>query len=313
VADKTSPVDHSPGVPQRQRVCAVVVTFDPDEELMRRLTIVREQVDGLVVVDNSLSASRREVVAQAVAATGATLVSNPQNLGIAAALNQGASRALESGYEWLLMLDQDTWPEPFMIDELARAYQACPFRDRLAIVGSAVPETQSYAYCRGRSWAEQEAVITSGSLLRLEAFQRGGPFREDFFIDYVDLEYCLRMRSLGYRVILTCRPTMQHHIGHPRRHRLVYRDVTPTHHSPLRRYYITRNRIVVWRQYARTEPRFVAWDAVACVKEAIKLLFFERDRGAKARAMARGVRDALAGRLGPAGATTTPAPPARVR
>jgi rhamnosyltransferase len=212
-------------------VCAVVVTFDPDEELMRGLTIVREQVDGLVVVDNSLSASRREVVAQAVAATGATLVSNPQNLGIAAALNQGASRALESGYEWLLMLDQDTWPEPFMIDELARAYQACPFRDRLAIVDSAVPETQSYAYCRGRSWAEQEAVITSGSLLRLEAFQRGGPFREDFFIDYVDLEYCLRMRSLGYRVILTCRPTMQHHIGHPRRHRLVYRDVTPTHHS----------------------------------------------------------------------------------
>jgi len=91
VADKTSPVDHSPGVPQRQRVCAVVVTFDPDEELMRGLTIVREQVDGLVVVDNSLSASRREVVAQAVAATGATLVSNPQNLGIAAALNQGAT------------------------------------------------------------------------------------------------------------------------------------------------------------------------------------------------------------------------------
>ena len=58
-------------------------------------------------------------------------------------------------------------------------------------------------------------MITSGSLLALAVFRRVGPMREDFFIDAVDFQYCLRLRRHGYKVIETLLPTLIHPIGAP--------------------------------------------------------------------------------------------------
>jgi len=38
-------------------------------------------------------------------------------------------------------------------------------------------------------------VITSGSLLPLATYADIGPFREEFFIDFVDTDYCFRARK----------------------------------------------------------------------------------------------------------------------
>jgi rhamnosyltransferase len=76
--------------------------------------------------------------------------------------------------------------------------------------------------------------------------------------------------------------------------------LTSTNHSRRRRYYITRNRIIVWRTYARVEPRYVAYDVKASAKELVKLALFEDDRGGKIRAVVRGTWDAIRGFTGEA-------------
>jgi len=48
-----------------------------------------------------------------------------------------------------------------------------------------------------------------------------GVFREEFFIDRVDFEYCLRAKARGYCVIRTRKPLMSHTIGTPTAHRLL--------------------------------------------------------------------------------------------
>jgi len=284
--------------PSRANTWAVIVTYHPDSELSQRVAVAAAQVSGLVVVDNGSSDATRSAVDAAADVTRAMVIRNDTNLGIATALNQGCSEAMARGAAWILMLDQDSTALPTLVERLAEVYDAVPHRDRLGMIGSGVAETGTYEYCRHRLWSEQPVVITSGSLLSVAAYGDCGRFEDDLFIDYVDAEYCLRLRRRRYAVVLSCRETMRHAIGAPSVHRLAVRSVTPTNHSPLRRYYITRNRMTIWRRYWRTESRFVAWDIVEFAKELTKLVLFETQRAEKLESIAAGVRDAMRRRLG---------------
>src|SRR5258708_17120000 len=142
-----------------------------------------------------------------------------------------------------------------MVERLAATHASFPDGDRIAIVGSRFrdPKGQSVEPirldARGELWEEVESVITSGSLLSLRAFSAIAPFREEFFIDYVDTEFCLRARTAGFRVIQTRRPLMSHTVGAPTSHKLPWTTKWTTNHSPDRRYYIARNNTVLLREY----------------------------------------------------------------
>jgi len=103
-------------------VCAVVVTFHPDvDDLRDLLTTLRTQVGRIVIVDNGSSAD----VAQALP-TGDEpnmyLIRNDENLGIAAAQNLGAARAMAwDACRYVLFFDQDSLPAPGMVRRLRDA------------------------------------------------------------------------------------------------------------------------------------------------------------------------------------------------
>ena len=79
-------------------------------------------------------------------------------------------------------------------------------------------------------------VITSGTLTSLKAFANLGPFRADFFIDFVDSEYCLRARKAGYRILVSPHARIRHRVGSKRRVALLGVGVSPMHHGALRKY-----------------------------------------------------------------------------
>src|SRR5208337_1317621 len=140
-------------------------------------------------------------------------------------------------------------------------YAAFPQRERVAIIGagwldvnrrsSEEDETTQVDSTAPHSapWEEAETVITSGSLIPLAAHADIGPFREEFFIDYVDSEYCCRARAKEYFVIKTRRPLMSHAIGAWSRHSVLGMNKWTSNHSPDRRYYIARNDTVMLREY----------------------------------------------------------------
>jgi rhamnosyltransferase len=200
----------------------------------------------------------------------------------------------------VLCIDQDTVVTGPMLETLRDAYGDHAPARRVGVVGSR-GEGERISDCGGRSSIRPTHVITSGSLASVDAFRDIGPFREDFFIDFVDIEWCLRLRARGYLVVLACRPTMLHPIGRPRLHRVLRHDMHSTHHDAARRYYITRNRVTVWRRYGLREPRFLWDDLKNFVKETVKVLLVEDDRWHKATNIARGLGDALRGRMGPIG------------
>jgi len=240
--------------PTAQNICAVIVTYHPDTDFIERVKRINQQVGGVVVIDNHSSKACLHMIRKLSTEMGVHLILNEENLGVATALNQGVRYAIDLGYTWVLTMDQDTYAYPTMVQNLITAYNDCPFREKVGMVGSSYREgnTGKYIPCGkengNRSWLEVRGVITSGSLIAVPVFERVGPFREDFFIDLIDTEYCHRLRLAGYKLIITPRISMQHFIGnHGIIRNLSTKTIMPLNYPPFRSYYITRNTLLLAR------------------------------------------------------------------
>ena len=94
---------------------------------------------------------------------------------------------------------------------------------------------------------EALSLITSGSLIPAEVIQVVGPMREDFFIDNVDVEWCHRARSMGYRLFGTGWATMYQRLGEAKLRVWYLRWRYESEYSPIRSYYRLRNLVALWK------------------------------------------------------------------
>lgn len=303
-----------PPPPSREHTCAVVVTYHPDEAIAGNVRVLTAQVAAVFIIDNASNpAARERLVGLAAELPGVTLILNDENLGIAAALNQGLARADAAGFVWALLLDQDSKLLPALMGSLRAAYGTFPNPQRLGIIGTrfqldGVLADQLPPGLRAPAadppelgaplFVEKVTVITSGSLLSLLAARQTGVMREDFFIDGVDHEYCLRLRRHGYAVIEAVTPGLIHPLGAPTVRPVLGRRVFVSNHPPLRRYYIARNRLLLARAYFLSEFRWIANSLLGLAKEMLIVSLAEQERGRKLAATAMGLLHGVLNRRG---------------
>jgi len=286
-------------------VCAIVVTYHPDSDAPARIGRVLRQVGALVVVDNGSDEAELTTLRALAANPLVTLVLNSANLGVARALNIGIQRALTLGFTWALLLDQDSGIDDDMVPTLFSVHAAYPDRDRLAVIGAGfrdvnLPLQGPNAETPGDGWDEAESVITSGSLISLKVHAVVGAFRDEFFIDYVDTEYCFRARAKGFRVIRTRKPIMSHAIGAITRHNVLWMNKWTFNHSAERRYYIARNDTVLLREYGHYVLGLWALKSFGrCVRLCKRIALYEQMKTRKIAAVAQGWWDGVRGHMGP--------------
>lgn len=129
-------------------------------------------------------------------------------------------------------------------------------------------------------------------------FDKLGLFPVEYFIDQVDTEYGYRIRAGGYLNADSRKAVLFHSAGSPKRISLLGFSFEPTHHSATRRYYFSRNRIVIYRKYFRQFPRWVLRTMYIGLRETIKCFIAERERPLKFRNFLLGTWDGLTGRMG---------------
>ena len=281
------------------QVCAILVSYHPDAELPRRAARILDEAGALVIVDNGSGGETQDMLRRIAADARVSLVLNPANLGVASALNLGVERARALGFTWVLLLDQDSDLHDDMLASLIEVRAAYPEPAQVAVIGAGFGEDTPPAP-PGEAWQEVESVITSGSLIPLALHAAIGPFRDEFFIDYVDSEYCFRARAHGYRVLRTAKPLMSHTIGAPTRHDLLGKLKWTTNHSPDRRYYIARNDTVMLREYGGYA--FGSWALKSLgrrLRTCKRIVLYERSKARKIAAVSAGWWDGVRGRMGP--------------
>jgi rhamnosyltransferase len=304
------------------------------------VTRILGQVGALVIVDNGSGSEARAMLERIAADPRISLVLNPANLGVARGLNLGVEHARAAAFGWVLLLDQDSDLHEDMLRSLIEVLAAYPEPCRLAVIGAGFDEETRPAREPGApqpgapqpgapqpgarepgprepgprepgarqpgarqpraAWEEVESVITSGSLIPLAVHAAVGPFREEFFIDYVDSEYCFRARSRGYRVIRTTQPLMSHTIGAPTRNSVLGVSKWTTNHSPDRRYYIARNDTVMLREYGGYKFGSWAWKSFGRrLRTCRRILLYESSKASKIAAVWAGWWAGVRGRMGP--------------
>ena len=141
----------------------------------------------------------------------------------------------------------------------------------------------------------QRTRIASGSLISLEVLTRVGPMAQELFIDYVDLEWCLRANSLGYKNFQIANALMTHAIGGEP---IQFLGKFWPSHSPIRHYFMFRNAIWLYKKTGMP----IQWKLIDSFKLIRKFIFyalFAKPRWEHIRMMGRGFWHGIIGRMGP--------------
>jgi rhamnosyltransferase len=283
--------------------CAIFVTYNPDANIVENVSSILEQASEVVIVDNASNIDAQEILRDISKDKRVTLILNDRNLGIAYALNQGVKYAIAHEYQWLLTFDQDSLAPSNYLETLLSTYYSADNQDSIAIIAPTyTTSTGTVSFSRtlsknsySKAYTEVETTMTSGNLVATKVFNKVGFFNEDFFIDFVDHEYCLRLAKSGFRIVESHQALLQHALGASTKHDFLGLNIVTTNHNAIRRYYKYRNMITVLKKYFFNSSSISFQVLRAFISEPLKILFFEKDKYSKIKSIVRGIAHGVKG------------------
>ncbi len=202
----------------------------------------------VIIVDNG---STDEGLRWTSSSPQLTIIRNKQNLGFPSAVNQAARVARGN---FLAILNQDTEVDGNWLQELISVFHSnprvgicgpkildLPNKNKIQQLGVLVDRFGFGIYNTLETNSLQEVFMVSGAamVIRREVFDLAGGLDEEYFMLEEDLDFCWRVRLLGYHIIVNPKALVYHYGGaslsggFPNHARFV------TSHA--RRYYTERN------------------------------------------------------------------------
>jgi GT2 family glycosyltransferase len=200
----------------------------------------------VVIVDNS----GHGLVRRNGTGPGARVIENTRNAGFGTAINQGV-RASNSPY--VATLNDDAVAHPDWLAALVSALVARPdagmCASQVRLFGEPRLDSAGMLVARDGSSKQrghgrlpedfpvlEEVLLASGSsaLYRRSMLEDIGGFDDDFFLYCEDTDLGLRARWAGWKCLYVPQAVVEHHYSH-----------SAGHASPLKAYYVERNRLFV--------------------------------------------------------------------
>lgn len=218
-------------------VCAVVVTFNRKDLLKKCLNSLINQttpLQAIYIIDNNSTDkteellyedkyiselpkfdNSKEVLETFVENVRIKYIRLPENLGGAGGFYEGVKAAYEDNYDWVWIMDDDAFPTKTCLEELTKYYY---LEDTVGLASLKVDLDGNILYHhRGffnfthglpiQRHITKEDTLTDindidmasfvGLLVRRKAISKIGFPKKEFFIHADDLEYCIRLRSVG--------------------------------------------------------------------------------------------------------------------
>ncbi len=297
-------------------IASVTVAYNDAQVLPRQVEALLRQtrpLQEIVVVDNASADGTCALLAKRYPQV--TVLPMAENLGVGGAVGVGLNyAALEKRHDWVLTFDADSAPDNGTLEALVEGIES--LADTECKVGMVAPlcvhrETgicypplfwrdgfvkPSAEMIRRPVWFA-DLVMGSGCMVRREVVERVGVPRPDFFMYFLDYEYCLRVRSHGYKIAIITRSQLAHEVGKARLVRLPGYSALWPDHAPWHEYYMSRNvAYAAWWLYPnRRTKRFVVR---LLARHACGSLLFGSNKLACLRKMAQGFWDGRRGSLG---------------
>lgn len=280
------------------KICGVVVLYNPDSKVIDNIKSYIKSLDKLFIVDNSPVPNDNK---ENFKDKKMEYISNDGNKGIANALNVGAKEAIKLKADWLLTMDQDSSFQEGALEKMISFLKELKNNqimsevlgltyDKLGVL-SALQRTELNKNDKLEGLEYPLVVMTSGNLINLDIYKEIDGFKDWFFIDAVDFEYCLNIKKNGYEVVQMNTAELKHNLGSISKKTILGKKVFVTNHSATRRYYITRNRHYLYDLYHEDFLEYCALELNRTKHELLKIILFENYKIDKMKAMYKGYRD----------------------
>ena len=203
----------------KSSVAAIVLNWNDADLLPHSVGSLFKQTmkSDIIVVDNNSADNSREVIESF--GDKVTPLYNSKNTGFAGGVNTGIRYAVEQGYEYITLLNNDATANPKWIEEL---YKVCSSDKKIGSATSAMIHSSKKTYDstgdfytlwglpypRGREEPvknqydlSRDIMGSSGgaSMFRASMFKDIGLFDEDFFAYYEDIDLGLRAHTRGWK------------------------------------------------------------------------------------------------------------------
>ena len=269
---------------------SVIVLYNPSDEFLVRYKEMVPYFNGVFFIDNS-TVPNEKIVEEIKQMKNANYVSLNGNQGIAFALKVGMKKALENNPDYVLTLDQDS---RFPIEKMETLKEILQKETdgEFGIIGLNVNSTETDLKIKEVPW-----IITSGNFINVNYYKKlNSGFNEQLFIDGVDQDFCHRFHQAGYKIGMIPGISLEHQIGNPVYHRILWKKFSTFNYPVFRYYYMFRNYYYLHKQdrdFYKKEFRKIKY------YQTFKILFYEKNKKAKFRAAKLGKKDAKKGILGP--------------
>ncbi len=208
------------GVNKIHRIAAIYTTYHPDQDFRHRIRHVIDHCSVVIIVDNTPNGH--------IFATGQidgfVLLQDGCNKGLGAALNLGIDEAIRQSCDAVVLFDQDSSPQPDFISSLINGLTAAGPR---AVVGPLLfdqVKNNATSNIIKNNMNDQKAnvslvledvsfIATSGMGFRLMELTQQEKFTENFFLDFVDYDWCWRLREKGWRIYRLSSLPLAHSLG----------------------------------------------------------------------------------------------------
>lgn len=235
-------------------ITIVLVTYNPNIRVLEAL-VSKLLNFNIVIVDNNSNNTNFENF------DSVKVISLNKNMGIAYAQNKGIEYAMAQNAEYIVFFDQDSNIDHEMIDLLVNDFETLKSQgNKIAAIGPRFVDEKKGFFFPGLKFnkfglidkfsvehivqpVEVSFLISSGTLVSVSALKDIGVMKDEYFIDYVDTEWCFRALSLNYKLFMSSNAVMKHSIGDDT---LKLFNFNIPVHSGFRRYYRVRNLFFMW-------------------------------------------------------------------
>jgi hypothetical protein len=295
-----------------KKVCVVILNWNGGDLTIRCLEELRKSDYSdlaYVVVDNGSTDGSLEQIVKLYPQAG--IIKNATNLGFAEGCNQGIAWGLDRGADYLLMLNNDTWMDSAMISNIVAA--AVAHDDRVAVIPkiylASDPLRFWFAWGRVNLWtgvfsnpaynllddgrfdSPPEVEYASGCCILIPRciVQEVGGFDTSYFAYVEDVDWSLRCRGAGFRLLLSPSAKLWHEVS-----------ASGKKNSARMRYLLTRNHLWTLRRYA-SPWQFASAMLFLPFRSLRRIIKIARARDWKGiPAELRGLKDGLLGAVAPA-------------
>ncbi|WP_162247396.1 glycosyltransferase [Rhodanobacter sp. Root627] len=251
--------------PQTRPKCiwAVVVTFNRKELLrscVESLLAQSRKPDRILIVDNaSTDGTLDMLITSGLLEHEVEHLPLSENGGGAGGFSAGLQHSIRKGAHWIWMMDDDASPYPTALEELMEiAVDTTNVYGSLAVNGEDTSWTTTLLGENPRivdkltNVPEQSRVQSLpflGFLIHRDLVNKIGLPDAGYFIAADDIEYCMRAERAGAEIIIAGKSRIEHPKSERYIARVPGRKLICLKLPPWKRYYDTRNRLLIARKY----------------------------------------------------------------